>query len=79
MPSRRQVLTAASPSALTLAVASCAPSHTDELRGTQPPEEFPLDSVSAPTAAAATESLAWALLAGKSGNRVLGPSSLRKR
>ena len=76
MPSRRQVLTAASLSALTLAVASCAPSQTDELRGTQLPEEFPLETVSAPTAAAATESLAWTLLAGKTGNRVLGPSSL---
>ncbi|CAL8970790.1 hypothetical protein TESS_TESS_02251 [Tessaracoccus sp. O5.2] len=76
MPSRRQVLTAASLSALTLAVASCAPPRADELRGTQPPEEFPLDTVSAPTAAAATESLAWTLLAGKTGNRVLGPSSL---
>ena len=76
MPTRRSLLAAAGLAALAIPLSSCATAEPGEVRGTQPPEEFPLDTSGVPTASAATEALAWTLLTGKTGNRVLGPSSL---
>ncbi|MHA6523990.1 serpin family protein [Tessaracoccus sp. G1721] len=76
MPSRRSLLAAAGLAALAIPLSACAEAAPAELRSTVAPEEFPLDTSGAPTASAATEALAWGLLAGTSGNRVLGPSSL---
>ena len=76
MPTRRSLLAAAGLAALAIPLSSCATASPGDLRGTIAPEEFPLDTSGVPTASAATEALAWTLLAGKTGNRVLGPSSL---
>ncbi len=76
MPTRRSLLAAAGLAALAIPLSSCATASPGELRGTIAPEEFPLDTSGVPTASAATEALAWTLLTGKTGNRVLGPSSL---
>jgi len=69
-------LAAAGLAALAVPLSACAAAEPAEVRGTQPPEEFPIGTSGVPTASAATESLAWALLGGRTGNRVLGPSSL---
>ncbi|MHA6510410.1 serpin family protein [Tessaracoccus sp. Y1736] len=76
MPSRRFVLVTAGLAALAIPLTACATAEPGEIRGTAPPEEFPLDTAGVAQAAGATEALAWTLLAGKTGNRVLGPSSL---
>lgn len=76
MPTRRLVLTAAGLAVLGAPLASCASAEPEELRGTQPPEDFPLDTAGAADVAFLTEGLAWTLLGGRTGNRVLGPSSL---
>lgn len=76
MPTRRVVLTTAGLAALAIPLVSCASAEPEELHGTQPPEEFPLDTAGTADVAALTQSLAWTLLGGQDGNRVLGPSSL---
>lgn len=76
MPTRRSLLAAAGLAALAIPLSSCATASPGELRGTIAPEEFSLDTSGVPAVSAATEALAWTLLAGKTGNRVLGPSSL---
>lgn len=76
MHSRRTVLVTSGLAALALALTACASATTEQLRGTRAPEEFPLETSGVAKLSAATEALAWRLLAGKTGNRVLGPSSL---